>query len=307
MILLSLTMALSILILPGCKSGSSKTEVQDGVEFEIVDALKVINDQSNTLYYYFLASVTNNSDQVYHMSNLDYSMAARSGDENTAINAIDKMKTVITNSVQAGQSTFVYGYIGFANTKEKNVGLYFPKTDSYLPFSSVKVRELDDKNVLNTSDPAFTLYEDDFFVIEVNAEKLKYIYRKGSSAVTGLNITYRNKTDQRLVVPFLKPVCTIDGISIDKQKDPNKLKGMTLDELKKQDFKVDGKEPKTSSFKGETLGYQLYYLGEKQEVTCPISFQFKGIVPDFNSKVGSITVNISSPSLGYSQIMKVKV
>lgn len=291
--------------LSGCSSGDSSVEIQDGVQFQIVDALKINNESSNTVYYYFLASVKNDSEKVYHMSNLDYKMASQEGSESTSINVIDRMQTMITNDVNPGQSTFVYGYIGFANSSQKNPGLYFPGLDKFLPFSSVKVRTIDDENIANSDQAAFTIYEDNYFEFDVDASDLEYTWNKGKSQVSGLNITYRNKTKQRLVVPYLSPVCTIDGMKLADLKNSDKLKNMKLSELKKQDFSVDGKAPKTTSFSGDAYGYQLYYLGPDQEVTCPITFEFSNIVPDFESKTGSITITINSPALGYSQVMKV--
>ncbi len=298
---------LMTLSLAACQSsGDSSIEIKEGVRFQILDALKVTNKTSNTVYYYFLASVENKSKEVYHMSNLNYQMASREGQGSTNINAIDRMQTVITNDVAPDQSTFVYGYIGFANMDQNNPGLYFPAEDKFLPFSSVKVRTINDDNIVNSAEAAFTIYEDDYFEFDVDAKDLKYSWKDGKSRVTGLNITYRNRTKDRLVVPFLSPICTIDGLKLSDQKDAKKLKSMSLDELKKQDFKVNGKAPKTETFTGNALGYQLYYLGPEQEVTCPVVFEFENVIPDFASKNGSITININSPALGYSQTMKVK-
>lgn len=289
----------------GCSSGSRTIELQDGVEFQLVDALKTVNQSSNSVYYYFLASVTNHSDEVYHMSNLDYEMASQEGSQSSSINAIDRMKTTITNSVSPGQSTFVYGYIGFANANQKDPGLYFPGKDQFLPFSSVKVRTINDENIKNSDEAQFTIYEDEYFEFDVDSSDMKYTYKDGKSQVTGLIITYRNKTDQRLVVPYLSPVCTIDGIKISERSKKDELKKMSLEELKKQDFSEKGNAPKTVSVTGEALGYQLYYLGPDQEVSCPITFEFSDIIPDFSSKTGAITIRINSPALGYSQIIKV--
>ncbi|WP_273235445.1 hypothetical protein [Ileibacterium valens] len=303
---LGLLLCLSVSLIACSPSGNSSIEVQEGVEFKILDALKINNKTSNTVYYYFLASVENKSDKVYHMSNLNYRMASHDGNQNNSINAIDRMQTVITNDVNPEQSTFVYGFIGFANSDQKNPGLYFPDQDVFLPFNSVKVRTINDENITNSDQAKFTIYEDNYFEFDVDASDLKFEWNHGKSLVSGLNITYRNKTKERLVVPFLSPVCTIDGLKLQDQKNADQLKKMNLDELKKQDFKVNGHAPKTTSFTGTALGYQLYYLSPEQEVVCPITFEFENVIPDFESKTGAITININSPALGYSQTMKVK-
>lgn len=84
----------------------------------------------------------NKSDKVYHMSNLNYRMASHDGNQNNSINAIDRMQTVITNDVNPEQSTFVYGFIGFANSDQKNPGLYFPDQDVFYHLILLKSERL---------------------------------------------------------------------------------------------------------------------------------------------------------------------
>lgn len=122
---LGLLLCLSVSLIACSPSGNSSIEVQEGVEFKILDALKINNKTSNTVYYYFLASVENKSDKVYHMSNLNYRMASHDGNQNNSINAIDRMQTVITNDVNPEQSTFVYGFIDLLIQTRRTQGYTF--------------------------------------------------------------------------------------------------------------------------------------------------------------------------------------
>lgn len=307
--ILSALLALFLVFgLTGCSSSSSSAEshieIQEGVRFELLDVLRVSNHSSNTIYYYFLASVSNNSDEVYHMSNLEYVITDDGSQE--SINPIERFQTTITNNVNSGVSTFVYGYIGYPNAKEKNAGLRFPKNDAFIPFSSVKIRDINDDNVQNSSEKKFTVYEDDYFSFEVDAENVEYSYADGNSYVKSLKITYTNKTDSRLVVPYLTPVCTMDGLKLENYAKGESWKSMSLEELRKQDFKVNNLPPKTESFTGEATGYQVFYLSAEQSLTTPVDFTFPGEIPDFSSDPNTgLTINITSPALGYSQVIRV--
>lgn len=302
--LLCLAMVFGISACGSGKSAEAYLEVQEGVQFELLDVLRVSNRTSNTVYFYFLASVTNNADDVYHMSNLEYVITDENAENN--INPIERFQTTITNNVNTGQSTFVYGYIGYPNANEKNPGLRFPKTGSFVPFSSVKIRDIDDEHIQNSEDKKFTVYEDEYFSFDVDAENVAFSYENGTSYVRGLKITYTNKTNSRLVVPYLTPVCTMEGLKLDSYSDGESWKSMSLEELRKQDFKVNGMPPKTETFTGEATGYQVFYLSPEQSLTTPVDFSFPGEIPDLSSDPNTgLTVNITSPALGYSQVIRV--
>lgn len=55
----------------------------------------------------------------------------------------------------------------------------------------------------------------------------------------------------------------------------DQLKKMNLDELKKQDFKVNGHAPKTTSFTGTALGisFTTCPLNRKLSVRLPLSLK----------------------------------
>lgn len=304
---LCLLLAFGSFTVAGCQPKADHIEVADQVKFSLVDVLEVDNHQVNTVFFYFLASVENNSKKTYHMSNLSYQLSAPSRDGYHAINPIDQYKTVITNDVKPGMTTYVYGYIGVPRTSDTNIGLYVKTEDAFIPFDSVKIRTIQDERVTNSEEKKFTVYSDEYYEFEVDSSNVAYHYEKGKSFVDGLKIKYRNKTDQRLVIPFLSPQCTIDGFKVSSLPDADKLKKMSLEEISKQDFSTKGMAAKTESIKAETLGYQVFYLGPEQELTANILFEAGDAIPDFSAKQkNGITISINSPALGYRQVIKVK-
>ena len=287
-------------------SGPSSVEIANGVTFSMVDVLEVDNDNVNTVFFYFLAGIDNNSDQDFHMSNLDYQLTTDSKQEYQPINPIDQYRTIITNDVKPGMSTYIYGYIGVPKTENKTLGLYVKSKDAFIPFKSVDIRKIDDAKVINSDEKKFTIYEDEYFEFDVDATNLAYHYQDGVSTIDGLIINYTNKTDQRLVVPFLSPICTIDGFKLSSLPNGEELKGMSQEQISSMDFTNGDLQAKTEPLKAESLGYQMFYLGPNAAVPANISFRAEGIIPDFSAKQkNGITITINSPSLGYRQTMKV--
>ncbi|WP_289182732.1 hypothetical protein [uncultured Dubosiella sp.] len=290
--------------LTGCSSKEAKTEIKDGVEFELLDALQVTNDTTNTVYYYFLGSLSNNSKAAYHMSELSYKVTDQ---ENQDVHAIARDQATNMETVPAEQSTFVYGYVGYPNNNQKNMGIYFPKNKAFLSFDSVKVRKISDKNVTYSTENKFTLYDDKSFQFDVDASKMTYDFTDGNSVVQGLTITYTNKTDKRLVVPYITPVATLKGIDLNDYKDRGDFKSMDLKQIKGVDFKTNDMAPKTEDIAGNATGYQCFYLTPKQSVTCKINFTFEHAIPDFsNYNPKAIQIDLNSAALGYSQTISVK-
>lgn len=295
------------LCLVGCQGKVNHIAVADKVDFSLVDVLEVDNKQVNTVYFYFLASVENNSSKTYHMSNLNYQLCAPSGGDYKPINPIDQYKTIITNDVKPGMTTYVYGYIGVPKTQDKNIGLYVKAEKAFIPFDAVKIRTIQDDKVTNSEEQKFTVYSDEYYEFEVDASNVTYHYQDGKSTVDGLKIEYRNKTDKRLVIPFLSPVCTLDGFKISSLPDADKLKKMSLEEISKQDFSSKGMAAKTESIKAQTLGYQVFYLAPNQDLSANIMFEADNAIPDFSAKQKNcVTISINSPALGYRQVIKVK-
>lgn len=303
--LIAFFMALS---LAACSEPAvTSVEISDKVELSMVDVLEVDNSAANTVFFYFLAGIENNSDSIYHMSNLVYSLRAKTKDGYKQINPIDQFKTIVSNDVQPGMSTYIYGYIGVPKTSDKNIGLFVEGDDAYIPFSSTKIRKIDDSKIVNSDEKKLVIYEDEYFSFDVDASELAYHYAEGKSSIDGLKITYRNKTDQRLVVPYLSPICTIDGLRIADQPNAEDLMHMSQEDISKFDFSSNGMQARTESIRAECYGYELFYLGPEQEVTANILFEADGVIPDFSAKMkNGITININSPALGYRQIMKVE-
>lgn len=293
-----------ILSLVACSKGPSAVEVKDGVSFELLDAVRVTNDSTNTVYYYFLASLDNQSKSNYNLDELSYSIT---DGENHNVHAIDRSQTTIVKNLGAGRSTFVYGYVGYPNNNQKDMGIYFPKNKNFLSFDSIKLRKISDKNVNYSTKDKFTLYSDSTFEFDVDASDMTYTFENGNSVVKGLKITYINKTDSPLVVPYVTPIATLNGINLNSYLDRGNFSEMDLNQIKSVDFKTNDMQPKTEDIQGTASGYECFYLTEKQELTCTINFTFEHAIPNFSSyNPKAITIDLNSAALGYSQEINVK-
>mgnify|MGYP001029255580 CR=1 FL=1 len=291
--------AVTALSLGACSSRDPAVMLKDDVSFKLMDALKVTNQTTNTVYYYYLASVDNQSQEAYPMDSLSFKVTDEANDE---IHAIDRKQTIIAKSVQPSHSTLVYGYTGYPNNDQKHMGLLFSRNGGFIPFDAVRLRQISDKNVTYSDEEKFTLYEDRDFAFRVDASNAEYSYEKGNSYVKGLVITYENKTDDRLVVPYITPLCHLTGIRFSDYKDKGNLADMSLDEIRKVDFKTDGMAPKTEPYEGTASGYECLYLDPEMSLPCTVDFTFEGVIPDFaNYNPKSLTIDLNSASLGYSQ------
>ena len=289
----------------GCKEQESPhLQLQKGVTMTLLDALRVTNETNNTVYYYFLADIENKSKSDFLTDSVIYEIT----DEfNQKIHPIDSLQRMITKSIAPDQSSFVYGYVGYPNNNQDNMGLLFPKEKKFLPFSSVKVREIDDKNVKYSHSDQFTLFSDSSFAFHVDSKDLEYSFENGNSMVKGLKITYENKTDRHLVVPYITPQASMLGIDLEDFPDKGDFSKMNTADIKKVDFSKDGMSARTSKVEGISTGYECFYLPAKQKVECDIVFIFEHVVPDFksdNSK--SIVIDLNSSSFGYTQSIHVK-
>ena len=301
-ILLSLLLCCSLV---GCGIGKTSPilEIKKGISFELLDALRVDNATNNTVYYYFLGNVENNSKSDFSMSNLEYEITDK---ENKKIHSIDSDEVKIVQELKAGQSTFIYGYVGYPNNNQENMGISFPKFDQFLPFSSVDVRKISDKNVKHSDSKKFTLYEDDQFKCKVDASDLKYSFENGNSVVRGLKVTYKNKTDQQRVVPYLTPKGTLSGLDLNLYANLGDFSKMPLEKVKKIRFKKAGNQLRTIKKESMTTGYECFYLDKKQSITCEIGFIFEKCIPDFKKHdPKAITIDLNSASFGYSDTIQV--
>ncbi len=67
-----LTAMILALSLGACSSRDPAVMLKDDVSFRLMDALKVTNQTTNTVYYYYLASVDNQSQEAYSMDSLSF-------------------------------------------------------------------------------------------------------------------------------------------------------------------------------------------------------------------------------------------
>lgn len=286
--------------LTGCKENASPyMEVQENVTMELLDALRVTNETNNTVYYYFLASIENKSKSEFSTDSIVYEIA---DEANENMRPIDSYQILNAQTIQPSESTFIYGYVGYPNNNQKNMGISFPKKKRFLPFSSVEIREISDKNIHYSQEEKFTLYKDSSFTFDVDTSDLEYCFEQGNSKVKGLKITYENKTDQHLVVPFITPIATLTGYDLKNQPNSEKLLKMSNDDIKKAEMKA-----KTiTKVDGISTGYECVYLPAKQKVECQIVFVFEHAIPDFHKKdPDAIMIDLNSASFGYSQTIQV--
>ena len=71
-----------------------------------------------------MAIIENNSDSSYDTSLLSYSLT---DDKDENINAIDRYMSTPSSTIASNESTYVYGYVGFPNNNQKDIGFYFQK------------------------------------------------------------------------------------------------------------------------------------------------------------------------------------
>ena len=302
-----LTICLCFLVsigLFGCKEKASPSlQLKKDVTFELLDALQITNETNNTVYYYFLASIENKSNQDFLTNSLSYEI---SDESNTKLHSIDSSQKLITQTLEPEQSTFIYGYVGYPNNNQENMGISFPKKKKFIPFSSVDVRKISDNNVHYSDAKKFTLYKDSSFTFDVDASNIEYAFENGNSVIKGLKITYENKTDNHLVVPYITPQASMMGINLNDFKNKGDFSKMDTKAIQKVDFKTNDMDPRTSKIEGISTGYECFYLPAKQKVVCDVVFIFEHSAPDFNKKnPEAIRINLNSASLGYTQSITV--
>ena len=127
------------------------------------------------------------------------------------------------------------------------------------------------------------------------------MYENNETVLKNVKITYKNKTDSRIIVPYLTPSATLEGIDLE---DKGEFKSM--EEIQKHDFTTNGMAPKTQSFKASVTGYVLYFLDKKQTVNTEIEFHFGNAAPDFTDKnTKPFIVHMNSKAFGKSNTFKI--
>ena len=136
-------------------------------------------------------------------------------------------------------------------------------------------------------------------VIEVDASKTKADFSNGTTKLSNLQITYINKTDHNIVIPYLEPHSILNGLDLTQYSDKGDFSGMSLEDYKKIDFSNDGLAPKTEDYEGTATGYIVYFLEPQKEMTCNIEFTFENVGIDFSDKDTNVfTINLISNSFG---------
>ena len=291
-----------LLCMFGCKKEDTSINLAAHVKCELLDVLSITNESDNSTYYYFLANITNNGKKTFDTTEVSYKITENNKKD---VSIIDKYQSVPSYQLNKGESTYIYGYIGYPNNDQENIGLSFTKQKKFLPFNSFDVRKASDKNVNQSKKLKYTFYEDDTLKINVDASKADYDFNNGKTILKDIKITYENKTDNRIIVPYLTPSATMSGVDLTNKGD---FIDYTLEDIKNADFTTNGLSPKTESFKGNCTGYILYFLEKKQKIEANISFEFENAVPDFtDTSTKPFTVNINSKPFGVSNSFKISL
>ncbi len=266
-ILLATLLTLSIF---GCSSKNPSYDIQEGVVLTLADVLTVSNEEQNTIYYYYLLTIDNQSEDDYNVSNLIYEIT---DDKEANINAIDQNSTVPLSNIKKGQTGYIAGYVGFPNNNQKNVGLYFPKEDQFFSFKNIKDREADNSSVSSKQvGMAQTLYENDDIKIGYDYSQMNIEFYESKTVLSNFQITYENKTNQRIVVPYITPYGVLNGLLTTDY--PTFTDYSTANNDTIQSFNYDGLELSLKDVKGQSGGYALWYLDENQSMSCNISIEF---------------------------------
>lgn len=283
----------------GCSKPENNVLLKKNVSCKLLDVLTITNDSDNSTYYYYLASIENKGKKPYDTKNLYYTVT---DDNEKEISVIDKYQSTPSYVINKGQNTYIYGYIGFPNNNQKNLGLSFNNKKQFLPFKAFKIREASDKNVKNSKSLKYTFFEDDTLKIGVDASKANYVYENNETVLKNIKICYENKTDKRIIVPYLTPSATLDGIDLENQGEFS-----SMEEIQNHDFTTNGMAPKTQRFKATNItGYILYFLDKKQTINAEIEFHFENAAPDYTDKsTKPFTVHMNSKAFGKSNSFKI--
>lgn len=258
----------------GCEKVSSTIEVDKNVTLQLLDVLQIKNTESNTLYYYYLAMIDNQSQKEYATDGLIYEI---SDNAETKINPIDSYQSTPISTIPKKESTYIYGYVGFPNNDQKNIGIFLPNQEQFLPFKSVDVKEATNKDVKSSQDDRFIWFENNALSIQIDTSELTEDFVSGNTVYSHLKITYKNKSDDRIVIPYLIPSATLHGVDTTKYKDKGDFASMDLNAAKAVDYSVDGKVS-AADYEGIASGYMAYYLDPKQEIVCDINLTFEHVV-----------------------------
>lgn len=301
---LSLFVAFFMVIsLFGCAEKNSSVELKKNVTFQLSDVMIITNDESNSIYYYYMATITNDSKKTYSTNNVSYKITDNKDED---IKPIDQHESMPILSVMPEQTAYVYGYVGFPNNNQEDMGFYFKDQDEFISFNSIDVRKATNHDILDSEKQVYTFYEDDALQILVNGKDCTSEFSNGTTTINNFKITYKNKTDRQIVVPYLEPQATLRGILLTDYKDKGDFSKMSEEELKKVDFSKKDLAPKTEEIGGQAFGYVVEYLDPEQEIECNVGFTFKNGAINYKSNdKNCIDVDLISSAFGVTNTMTV--
>lgn len=254
----------------GCSIKNPSYTIEEGIVLTLTDVLTVSNEEQNTVYYYYLMTIDNNTDKKYDVSSLIYEIT---DDKEANINAIDQNTTVPMSVIKKGQTGYIAGYVGFPNNNQKNIGLYFPKEDKFFSFKNIKDREATNSNVRSKQlGMAQTLYENDDIKIGYDYSQMDIQFSEGKTILSNFQITYENKTNQRVVVPFVTPYGTLNGLLSADYPSLTDYSSADIGVIQSLTYKDENVLLK--DVKGESSGYALWNLDAKQTMSCNVTIEF---------------------------------
>lgn len=292
--LIAVTMGLSI---TACSSASKKNtlSLDKGITLTLTDVWKISSSDANTVYYYYLATIKNKTKKNYSLKDISYKITNSKGDH---VNSIDSSQETPFSMVYNGESAYLYGFIGYPNDDQTDIGLRFGK-DKFIAFDSIDLRESNDEQIKKKGTGLFNVFTSDELDIKVNTKDATDTFKDGVTTLSHVYLTYKNKTDKALVIPYLVPHSLLNGIDLSQYSDKGNFSSMSLEELKKIDFKKNGMMPKTSDIEGQTSGYIVYYLRPKQEIKCDITSVFTNTAIDYSDTDKKVfTIRFESAPFG---------
>lgn len=287
----------------GCATKDPTITLDKDVDFELTDVMTITNDESNSIYYYYMATITNHSNETYSTNDVIYSIT---DDGDSHLNPIDQKESVPITTVMPDQTAYVYGYIGFPNSSQNDMGFYFKDKSEFLSFNSVDVRKASNQDIQESKDLSYTMYEDNALSIKIDGKDTQAKFENGATTLSNFKITYTNKTDKQIVVPYLVPKAKLNGLLLSNYSDKGDFSSMSEEELKKVDFSKDGLAPKTDKIEGEAFGFMVEYLDPEQSIDCNVGFTFKNAAINYQSKnKDCFDISLVSSAFGITHEMSV--
>lgn len=287
----------------GCTPKEPTIEIADDVSFELMDVMTITNDESNSIYYYYMAKIANDSKETYTTDEVIYSITDQGNDK---INPIDEHESMPISTVLPEQTAYIYGYIGFPNSNQEAMGFYFNGLDEFVSFESVDIRKADNHDIQESDKLKFTIYEDKALKIDIDASQCDATFENGTTTLSNFIITYTNKTEKQITVPYFEPQATLKGLDLAEFESLGDFSKMNEDQIKKIDFTKNSLEPKTSEITGQAYGYIVEYLDPEQSIDCNVGFTFENAAINYKSGTKDcFDLDLVSRAFGITHSMEV--